>query len=140
MSSKLTVPPHIRLTYSGVIHPGSIEQERTSDSINSRRRSTIPYKNLYQHSSSTDSNAYIAPLTPMSRSIFFLLMRSLRTIPDNHYTLTTSPTYRFYCLFQIQVCDEFIDTHLIRLYQESGIATCFDCELILTFFNGYIPV
>lgn len=40
MSSKLTVPPHMRWTYSGVMPARSIEQERISFSINSRRRAT----------------------------------------------------------------------------------------------------
>ena len=40
MSSKLTVPPHMRWTYSGVMPARSIEQERISFSINYRRRAT----------------------------------------------------------------------------------------------------
>ena len=40
MSSKLTVPPHMRWAYSGVMPARSIEQERISFSINSRRRAT----------------------------------------------------------------------------------------------------
>lgn len=40
ISSKLTVPPHMRWTYSGVMPARSIEQERISLSINCRRRAT----------------------------------------------------------------------------------------------------
>ena len=40
MSSKLTVPPHMRWTYSGVMPARSIEQERISFSINCRRRAS----------------------------------------------------------------------------------------------------
>ena len=34
MCSNDTFPPHILNTYSGIMHPGSIEQERASDSMN----------------------------------------------------------------------------------------------------------
>src|SRR5574344_2045411 len=40
ISSKLTVPPHMRWTYSGVMPARSIEQERISFSINCRRRAS----------------------------------------------------------------------------------------------------
>lgn len=40
ISSIGTLPPHILNTYSGVTRAGSIEQERASSSMNSRRRAT----------------------------------------------------------------------------------------------------
>lgn len=46
ISSKLTVPPHMRWTYSGVMPARSIEQERISFSINCRRRVTNSSFNL----------------------------------------------------------------------------------------------
>ena len=50
MSSKLTVPPHMRWTYSGVMPARSIEQERISLSTNSRRRATKSSLNCYSSS------------------------------------------------------------------------------------------
>ena len=48
MSSKPTVPPHMCWTYSGVMPTRSIEQDRISLSINSRRRATNCHSPFYR--------------------------------------------------------------------------------------------
>lgn len=47
MSSKLTIPPHIRCTYSGVMPARSIEQERISFSINCRSGRAVLHSQCY---------------------------------------------------------------------------------------------